>query len=119
MTHRAQQPGTPDLLALHELDPARYPFLLQSVAGHPVSGRYDLLFAFPQWQAADTVREGPDFFARLSAAVVVSGALPDEALPFVGGWFVLLGYEAARFIEPRMRLRCAARPCSSSIANWG
>ena len=104
MTHRAQQPGTPDLLALHELDPSRYPFLLQSVAGHPVSGRYDLLFAFPQWDAPETVREGPDFFERLSQAVSAAGALPEHALPFVGGWFVLLGYEAARFIETKLKL---------------
>ena len=104
MSHQAQLSGTPDLLALHELDPARYPFLLQSVAGHPVSGRYDLLFAFPQWDSSETVREGPDFFARLSQTVAVSGPLPDDALPFVGGWFVFLGYEAARFIEPRLTL---------------
>ncbi len=104
MTHSAQLSGTPDLLALHELDPHRYPFLLQSVAGHPVSGRYDLLFAFPDWQSAETVTEGPDFFARLSTVVEQAGRLPEQALPFVGGWFVLLGYEAARFTEPRLQL---------------
>lgn len=104
MTHSAQLSGTPDLLALHELDPSRYPFLLQSVAGHPVSGRYDLLFAYPEWQSAETVTAGPDFFERLSAAVARAGALPDNALPFAGGWFLLLGYEAARFIEPHLKL---------------
>lgn len=104
MIHLAQQPGTPDLLALHELHPQRYPFLLQSVAGHPVSGRYDLLFAFPQWDSVETVREGPDFFARLSQTISAAGALPDDVLPFVGGWFVLLGYEAVRFIEPQLKL---------------
>ena len=99
----AQHAGTPDLLALHELNPARYPFLLQSVAGHPVSGRYDLLFAFPQWDSPETVREGPDFFPRLSQAITAAGALPDATLPFIGGWFVLLGYEAARFIEASLK----------------
>ncbi|MES2683952.1 MAG: aminodeoxychorismate synthase component I [Pseudomonadota bacterium] len=116
MTHTAQQPGTPDLLALHELDPARYPFLLQSVAGHPVSGRYDLLFAFPQWDSAETVREGPDFFARLSAAVSAAGALPADALPFAGGWFVFLGYEAARFIETRLKLPASPYALPDAIA---
>ena len=100
----AQQPGTPDLLALHELNPARYPFLLQSVAGHPVSGRYDLLFAFPQWQSGETLEAVPDFFSRLSQVVAASPALPESPLPFVGGWFVFLGYEAARFVEPSLRL---------------
>ncbi len=104
MTHRAQHSGTPDLLALHELDPARYPFLLQSEAGHPVSGRYDLLFAFPQWDSSETVREGSDFFARLSQCVANAGELPEASLPFVGGWFLLLGYEAARYAEPSLLL---------------
>lgn len=116
MSHHAQQPGTPDLLALHEAHADRYPFLLQSVAGHPVSGRYDLLFAYPQWDSPETVREGPDFFARLSAAVRAAGAVPDSTLPFTGGWFVLLGYEAARFIEPRLHLPASPHALPDAIA---
>lgn len=116
MTHSAQLSGTPDLLALHELDPDRYPFLLQSVAGHPVSGRYDLLFAFPEWQSAETVTAGPDFFSRLSAVVERTGPLPDHALPFVGGWFVLLGYEAARFAEARLQLPASPHALPDAMA---
>lgn len=116
MTHSAQQAGTPDLLALHELNPDRYPFLLQSVAGHPVSGRYDLLFAFPQWDSAETVREGAAFFQRLSQVVNAAGALPDSELPFIGGWFVLLGYEAARYIEPQLRLPASPYSLPNAIA---
>ncbi len=112
----AQQPGTPDLLALHEANPARYPFLLQSVAGHPVSGRYDLLFAFPDWDSPETVRAGPDFFRRLSETVTASGTLPEDALPFTGGWFVFLGYEAARFIEARLRLPDSPHALPDAIA---
>lgn len=112
----AQQAGTPDLLALHELDPQRYPFLLQSVAGHPVSGRYDLLFAFPQWDSPETVREGADFFARLSKRITDAGSLPESALPFVGGWFVLLGYEAARFIEASLKLPDSPHALPDAIA---
>ena len=48
MDCRAQYAGSVDLFDLHRLDPVAYPFLLQSVAGHPQSGRYDILFAFPQ-----------------------------------------------------------------------
>lgn len=116
MSHKAQQAGTPDLLALHELNPDRYPFLLQSVAGHPVSGRYDLLFAFPQWDSPETVREGPDFFTRLSEAVNAAGGKADDALPFTGGWFLLLGYEAARFIEPRLQLPASPYGLPDAIA---
>ena len=116
MTHSAQLSGTPDLLALHELDPDRYPFLLQSVAGHPVSGRYDLLFAFPDWQSAETVTAGPEFFARLSEVIQRTGPLPDHALPFVGGWFLLLGYEAARFAEARLQLPASPHALPDAMA---
>ena len=47
MAHRATIAGPADLFALHRLAPADYPFLLQSAAGHPQSGRYDILFAEP------------------------------------------------------------------------
>ena len=48
MSLRKEVAGAVDLLELHRRAPERYPFLLQSVAGHPTSGRYDILFAFPQ-----------------------------------------------------------------------
>ena len=105
MIHRLQRPGSPDLLALHERNPQRYPFLLQSVAGHPQSGRYDLLFAFPEWASPQTLTAGEgNWFSQLSATAATEQLLPDSELPFVGGWFLLLGYEAARFVEPRLRL---------------
>ena len=116
MSHHAQHAGTPDLLALHERDPDRYPFLLQSVAGHPVSGRYDLLFAFPRWDSEDTVRAGPDFFARLSTEVGRSATDDASELPFTGGWFVFLGYEAARFAEPSLALPDSPHALPDAIA---
>lgn len=100
MSVRADLAGEVDLFDLHRFDPQRYPFLLQSVAGHPVSGRYDLLFGFP-----GEALTGADFFARLDAgfrAAEIQSPYPD--LPFVGGWFLLLGYEAAGQVEPSLRL---------------
>ncbi|WP_374679648.1 aminodeoxychorismate synthase component I [Hydrocarboniphaga effusa] len=100
MSVRADLAGEVDLFDLHRFDPQRYPFLLQSVAGHPVSGRYDLLFGFP-----GEALTGADFFARLDAgfrAAEIESPYPD--LPFVGGWFLLLGYEAAGQVEPSLRL---------------
>ncbi|HUR41631.1 MAG TPA: aminodeoxychorismate synthase component I [Verrucomicrobiae bacterium] len=100
MTLRARQAGSADLFALHRLAPDDYPFLLQSVAGHSQSGRYDILFAFP----GRVIEAGDgDFFATLSAAARESAAPADE-LPFAGGWFLLLGYEGARHVERRLRL---------------
>ncbi|HWY23771.1 MAG TPA: hypothetical protein VNX47_02565, partial [Nevskia sp.] len=67
---RAELSGTLDLFALHRLAPARYPFLLESVAGHPLAGRYDILFAFPG--AVLEVGQGglshAAFFERLNQA---------------------------------------------------
>jgi len=94
-------PATLDLLALHRLDPARYPFLLQSAAAHPQAGRYDILFAFPG-EVVDS-RSG-DFFAALDRAAADTAVADDSGLPFTGGWFLLLGYEAARQVETRLRL---------------
>ena len=104
--HHRQHPGIVDLLALHRQRPDHYPFLLQSAAAHRQAGRYDILFAFP----GETIEVGhheshADFFAQLDAAAL---ALPrtesSGGLPFCGGWFLLLGYEAARIVEPGLRL---------------
>ena len=113
--HRATHAGPVDLFELHRLAPRDYPFLLQSVAGHPLSGRYDILFAFPsahlafqdgRLSAGDGVPlQGQDFFASLNTSAAAESANHTEAtLPFTGGWFLLLGYEAARLIESRLRI---------------
>lgn len=103
MLLRAEIPGSIDLFEVHRHAPERYPFLLQSVAGHPQSGRYDILFAFPGEVLHDAEGDG-DFFAALSAAAAELPRQPDGGLPFSGGWFLLLGYEAARLVEPGLRL---------------
>lgn len=99
---RRALPASVDLLALHRRHPARYPFLLQSVAAHPLAGRYDLLFAFPG-DAIEARAGDADFFATLDAAASYT-AVASEGLPYAGGWFLLIGYEAVRWIEPRLDL---------------
>ena len=37
-----------DLLHLNRLDPKRYPYLLESVAGGTANSRFSILFSFPQ-----------------------------------------------------------------------
>lgn len=101
MVLRATHAGPADLFALHRLAPDDYPFLLQSVAGHPRSGRYDILFAFPAECLPGTPGE---FFGGLSRSARAAATEPVGGLPFIGGWFLLIGYEAARHIEPRLRL---------------
>jgi anthranilate synthase component I len=113
-THHAVVDADVDLLLLHEFAPQRYPFLLESVAGHPQSGRWDILFAAPgealSGRGATVCGPGagaPDdsFFEALDRWVASTAPLAvPEGLPFAGGWFLLLGYEAARWIEPSLRL---------------
>lgn len=112
---RARHAGAVDLLELHRLAPSRYPFLLESAAGHPQSGRYDILLAFPGAHLA--MKDGrlagaggapaadQDFFGALSQwAAREHRAGNDDGLPFTGGWFLLLGYEMAAHVESRLRL---------------
>ncbi|AXQ29435.1 aminodeoxychorismate synthase component I [Solimonas sp. K1W22B-7] len=105
MSLRAEIAGSIDLFEVHRQAPERYPFLLQSVAGHPQSGRYDILFGFPGRSLQARAVAGGDFFGELARAIREE-ALPaaPTGLPFCGGWFLLLGYEAARFVEPGLRL---------------
>lgn len=102
MNFRAQVPGFIDLFELHRLDPETYPFLLQSVAAHPSSGRYDILFADPETSLSG--KSDSDFFSDLSREISAEHAEISADLPFVGGWFLLLGYEAARWSEPVLQL---------------
>jgi len=112
--------GEYDLLALHQQNPARYPFLLESVATSPLN-RYSLLFAFPQEQIRlDQVNEA-SFCEQLDnawAGLCRGGsrtALTD-ALPFRGGWFLYLGYELVGQLEPTLQLPVTSQPLPIALA---
>ena len=103
-----------DLRRLHREWPERYPFLLQSTARDGKLGRFDILFAFP----GETLELDTNGRLRGAAAVGADtflGALDrwwlaeraassDEVLPFLGGWFLYLGYELAAEIETGLHL---------------
>jgi len=109
--------GRRDLLAPAAAFPARYPCLLESVVRGTAQSRYDILFAFPR----ETLTLRADGIVRDGAGQVVGGAFldaldaawkaervayaEDDQLPFHGGWVLLLAYELAAEIEPRLRLR--------------
>ncbi|MGB7397233.1 MAG: hypothetical protein WA914_05440, partial [Candidatus Macondimonas sp.] len=65
--HRRRLPARPDLLALQACFPQRYPVLLESAASHPLTGRYDLLPAFPE-TVIEARGRGDGFLAELDAA---------------------------------------------------
>lgn len=95
-----------DLLALHDAHPARYPFLLESVA-HGGDARYDILFALP----GDTLcsADSGDFLTALDVVwrQTSFADTADAEIPFHGGWFLYLGYELAAQVEPKLRLPAA------------
>lgn len=107
-----------DLLAVHQLDSKRYPYLLESVANGNDNSRYSILFAFPQanitlselnqLQTNHVDLSSKHFIDGLNQWFVrekrqVSDVIKQQ-LPFYGGWFVYLGYELAEEIEPVLNL---------------
>ena len=95
-----------DPLALHRLNPARYPYLLESVVHGTASARYDILFAFPGETLTLNESHEPDFLESLDRRWTEqhTAIVPDAYSPFRGGWFIYLGYELAEQIEPSLRL---------------
>ncbi len=114
MSHIRQVDQLHDLLALHRVNPQRYPFLLQSTAKTFIksnassSARYDILFAFPE----DSIRfeysdkNSLDFLNELDQQwqVARENKSQQSSLPFSGGWFLYLAYEMAAQVEPSLHL---------------
>lgn len=114
--HRRILDGRRDLLAPAASFPGRYPCLLESVVHGTAQSRYDILFAFPQdrlsLHADGGVRDGAGearegrFLDALDEAWQRERLPPaDDGLPFHGGWALLLAYELAGEIEPRLKLK--------------
>ena len=108
-------PPDTDLLALHRLDPARYPLLLQSVAHGTAQARWDMLLVAD----GGSLSLGSDGQTRDAAGRIVEGTFlqaldaqwralrqprEEPRWPFRGGWALLLGYELGGQVEPVLRL---------------
>ena len=108
--------GRRDLLAPAAAFPERYPCLLQSVLHGTPQARFDILFAFPQ----DSLTLAADGHVHNAAGEIIGTRFLDaldtawraerlpreeDGLPFHGGWALLLGYELAGEVEPKLRLR--------------
>jgi anthranilate synthase component 1 len=94
-----------DLLAIHLRHPERYPFLLESVVHGTSQARYDILFAGSGERITQTAKtSSPSFLDQLQAAFLQERTTPPEdcPVPFFGGWFLFLGYELARSMEPAL-----------------
>ena len=101
-----------DLLDLHRAEPEFFPCLLESAA-QGGRARYDLLLAAPEGgfalDADGALRdlEGRTlpggFLDQLDLAFAATRRpAREDGLPFAGGWALLLGYELAAEIEPRV-----------------
>ncbi|WP_024303778.1 aminodeoxychorismate synthase component I [Pseudogulbenkiania sp. MAI-1] len=86
---------SPDLLALHAADRAHFPYLLMS------SGEqgWDMLFALPGETRLFYDGEGGAFLDAVRA-ITPQPVVNPHGLPFVGGWFVFLGYDLLSEFEP-------------------
>ncbi|MGM0541110.1 MAG: aminodeoxychorismate synthase component I [Pseudomonadota bacterium] len=103
-----------DLSKLHELNPERYPYLLESVAKGGL-GEFDILFAYPQETIQlNELSKKDDFLKRATKAFSdasittaddseLSSASSAE-LPFKGGWFAYFSYDYAQVVEPVLNL---------------
>jgi anthranilate synthase component 1 len=109
-------PAGDALLALHATFPDRYPVLLESSASGTPQGRYSILLAAPGERLelrAEHELGGGGAGTRFIAALddwwqrESLPAGPDH-LPFTGGWFLFLGYELAREVEPTLRIPSGA-----------
>ena len=107
--------GRRDLLAPAAAFADRYPCLLESVVRGNAQARYDILFGFPgdrltlHGDGRLLDGQGRELAGRFLDALDAAWQAerqpaPDDGLPFHGGWVLLLAYELAGQIEPRLRL---------------
>lgn len=108
----------PDLLALAQQNPNRYPALFQSLGQSlPEPKLNSSLQAHAQWdllgiangeQIVASGKNDKSFFAVLESALnklaVPKSVTIENTPPFLGGWVVYLGYELGDEIEPRLQL---------------
>jgi anthranilate synthase component 1 len=127
MIRMRELPAGLDLLALHRVDPARYPLLLESVAGGNALSRWDLLLAGDGSGLrldADGVSRRLDGQAQTGRFLELLDAdwrrervaCAEPGLPFRGGWALFLAYELAGQIEPILRLAPAPGPLPVALA---
>jgi len=122
-TDIALQP--PELLALHERFPDRYPVLLESASGQGPLGERDLLMALPAERLCrqpdgsldlpDGTRRMARFLDTLDAWFTREQTARRAGSVFEGGWFLYLGYELADEVEPTVHL---PRPRLPSAIAW-
>ena len=103
-------PSKFDILKFCEMDKERYPYLLESSAKGNEIARFSITFFKPK-RVLEKRKENSDqkFLKDLDKLFLskrVAQKVPNSALklniPFLGGWFVYLGYELVKEIESKI-----------------
>ena len=101
-----------DILNFYEFDNNKYPFLLESSATGNERTRYSILFYEPKIKLEKKrMRDEIDFLKKLDFYVKKEKIKQDKFLlddgtflPFLGGWFLYLGYELVMEIEKKIKI---------------
>ncbi len=91
-----------DLLQLACRHPERYPHFLDTALVGQAPARFSILFAFPGETLACDGAGVLERLAGIGSFETLNEADNSAPLPFVGGWFIYLGYELAWDIEPTL-----------------
>lgn len=91
-----------DLLALARAYPERYPHFLDTALIGQAPARFSILFAFPGSTIAGSGALVLERLQQLGPFDAMQGEVEPMELPFLGGWFLYLGYELAWDIEPTL-----------------
>ncbi len=99
---------TVNVFELHQTNPDKYPFLLESTAKNHKIGRYDILFLRPQKSIVLEKSEDFNFLDKFNNIWQENQKDEDleipEDIPFRGGWFIFLSYELTQQIESCLNL---------------
>ena len=97
-----------DLLKLAEINPSKYPFLLESSSRGNKLNRSSILFFSPRIVLK---KDKKNFFFSDLKSIWQTEKLSqqdiyedDYKIPFFGGWFIYLGYEMAREVETKLNI---------------
>tara|TARA_X000000950_G_scaffold89915_1_gene113197 strand:+ start:18806 stop:20182 length:1377 start_codon:yes stop_codon:yes gene_type:complete len=95
-----------DLLEFYEFNRKKYPFLLESSAKGNKRARFSILFSNPKIVLEKKKDDNFNFLEKFDELwkkerININN---DKGLPFIGGWFIYLGYELVSEIENKLNL---------------
>ncbi len=121
--HARRLPSPPDLLQVHRNYPQRWPYLLASTAGADGLARWSMLLRATDERLAlpfEQLSARPGFLEQIAdwqrRESCPAGAEEPE-LPFLGGWFLYLGYELVGQVEPGLDLATSTDGLPVAVAH--